>query len=27
LTLTLKIYIVQENGFEELTFVLFESLF
>jgi hypothetical protein len=26
LTLTLKIYILQENGFEELT-VLFESLF
>jgi hypothetical protein len=27
LTLTLKICILQENGFKELTLVLFESLF
>jgi hypothetical protein len=27
LTLTLKICILQENGFEEFTLVLFESLF
>jgi hypothetical protein len=27
LTLTLKIWILQENGFKELTLVLFESLF